>query len=77
MKNIISQFSQTYPMNWRLTSKCPDSMNNLVMHGSIGSFHTRSAPMGEIEEEKIPHVSKAQIRKIVREELTRLGIKIN
>jgi len=44
------------------------------MYGSIGSFHTRSAPMGEIEEEKITHVSKAQIRKIVREELLKLGL---
>ena len=40
----------------------------------MGGFPTRSASTDERMEDKIPKISKAQIRKIVREELAKLGL---
>lgn len=50
--------------------RCSDK----VWFAHMGGFITRSAPSDERITDKIPKVSKAQIRKIVREELTRLGL---
>lgn len=51
-----------------------DFMSPQVKFGTLGAYSTRSAPFGPIEQEKIPHITKAQIRKVVREELAKLGL---
>lgn len=45
-----------------------------IKFGTLGAYHTRSAPTGSLDREKIPSITKTQIRKVVREELAKLGL---
>lgn len=62
--------------DYLLNKKDLNFMSPGVKFGTLGSYATRSAPIGREEETqtKIPRITKAQIRKIVREELAQMGL---
>jgi len=60
--------------NYLPVQKGLDFTSPNVKFGTLGAYHTRSASTESQDHEKIPSITKAQIRKVVREELTKLGL---